>query len=251
MDSCLLKKEVDWSLLTAGLTLPNSLNDIFGIRKGRLIKKGESKKIFFLFCGKAYTVKVTNVNFDPKFNRKTDTLQIRYSQNGPFAQALQQHFCKSYNYLKESRDKKSYGKRAMLKLPDEHKEYLLFYSSGINDLYQLDSIKVSESGNGSEVNENTMPEEKDDSEVGDIDFEDVNEVGENYTEIDKICNYIDMIQQELGEYEKVYITKHEETFNIDNLEESKAAMRETYLMLRQIRKYQETIEKVKEEVKAF
>ena len=50
-------------------------------------------------CGKAlrHLEEIGNafievINFSPKFNRKKDTLQIRYSKNGNLAKALQGYF---------------------------------------------------------------------------------------------------------------------------------------------------------------
>lgn len=42
-----------------------------------------------------YDAKIVNVNFNPKFNRKTDVLQIRYPKNGALAQELQRIYAAS------------------------------------------------------------------------------------------------------------------------------------------------------------
>ena len=90
------KKEVDWSLLHEGFTLPFDNQVVFGQIMGRFLKGGESKDITLYLNGKSYKAKITNVNFDPKFKRKKDTLQIRYSKNDELARALQAYFSKSY-----------------------------------------------------------------------------------------------------------------------------------------------------------
>lgn len=79
------KKEVDWSLLMEGLTLPIDNQVVFGQVMGRFLKRGESKDINLYLYGKSYKAKIVNVKFDPKFKRKKDTLQIRYSRNGELA----------------------------------------------------------------------------------------------------------------------------------------------------------------------
>lgn len=92
------KKEVDWSLLQEGLTLPFDNQVVFGQIMGRFLRRRESKDITLYLNGKSYKAKITNVNFDPKFKRKKDTLQIRYSNNGELAKALQAYFSKSYQF---------------------------------------------------------------------------------------------------------------------------------------------------------
>ena len=44
-DSYVYQKEVDWSLLTEGLTLPIKEQVVFGQIMGRFLEKGESKPI--------------------------------------------------------------------------------------------------------------------------------------------------------------------------------------------------------------
>ena len=47
------KKEVDWSLLMEGLTLPVDNQVVFGQIMGRFIQRGESKDITLYLEGKA------------------------------------------------------------------------------------------------------------------------------------------------------------------------------------------------------
>ena len=70
------KKEVDWSLLMEGLTLPVDNQVVFGQIMGRFLAKGESKEINLYLNGKSYKAKIVNVNFDKKFNRKKDTMRV-------------------------------------------------------------------------------------------------------------------------------------------------------------------------------
>ena len=66
-ESYVYKKEVDWSLLTEGLTLPVENQVVFGQIMGRFMAKGESKPIKLYLEGKEYDAKVVNVNFSSKF----------------------------------------------------------------------------------------------------------------------------------------------------------------------------------------
>lgn len=123
------KKEVDWSLLQEGLTLPFDNQVIFGQVMGRFLNRGESKDITLYLNGKSYKAQIRNVNFDPKFKRKKDTLQIRYSKNGELAKALQTYFSKSYQFIKTTREMREPGDRTMIRLPEECKEYLAIYTT--------------------------------------------------------------------------------------------------------------------------
>ena len=80
MEGCneyVYKQEINWSLLTEGITLPVENQVVFGRIMNRYLTKGEQKPIKIFLNGKSYDAKVVNVNFDKKFNRKTDVIQIR------------------------------------------------------------------------------------------------------------------------------------------------------------------------------
>ena len=141
-DEYVYKKEVDWSLLMEGLTLPVDNQVVFGQIMGRFIQRGESKDITLYLEGKAYHAKIVNVNFDPKFKRKKDTYQIRYSKNGELARALQAYFFKSFQFIKTTRENRDPSDRSMIKLPDEYKEYLALYTTEYDDSYILEPILV-------------------------------------------------------------------------------------------------------------
>ncbi|MCF0134424.1 MAG: HNH endonuclease [Blautia sp.] len=141
-DEYVYKKEVDWSLLMEGLTLPVDNQVVFGQIMGRFIHRGETKDITLYLEGKSYSAKIVNVNFDPRFKRKKDTYQIRYSRNGDLAKALQVYFAKSYQFIKAARDNRDPTDRKMIKLPDEYKEYLAIYTTEYDDSYILEPILV-------------------------------------------------------------------------------------------------------------
>lgn len=139
-DEYVYKKEVDWSLLMEGLTLPVDNQVIFGQVMGRFLQRGESKKITLYLGGNSYQAKIVNVNFNSKFNRKKDTYQIRYSKNGDLSKALQTYFVKSYRFIKAKRNNRDPSDRRMIKLPEEYKEYLAIYTTEYDDSYVLEPI---------------------------------------------------------------------------------------------------------------
>ncbi|WP_088227374.1 HNH endonuclease [Desulfosporosinus sp. FKB] len=134
------KKEVDWSLLKEGLTLPVDNQVVFGRNIDRLLSRGESRNITLYLDGQSYKAKITNVNFDPKFNRRKDTLQIMYSPNGELSNALKSHFIKSYQFICAKRQIREAGDRTMIHLPDDCKEYLAIYTTEYEDTYLLETI---------------------------------------------------------------------------------------------------------------
>ena len=63
----ILRKDIDYSLLTAGITLPVNTFDIFWQYVGRELQRGESADIRIIVDNKTYECKLYNVNF----NRET------------------------------------------------------------------------------------------------------------------------------------------------------------------------------------
>lgn len=90
--------------------------------------------------GKSYEAKIVNVDFDPKFRRKKDTLQIRYQRDGELAKSLQACFYRSSHYIKEIRENRDPSMRSMIKVHDEMKEYLAIYTTEYDDCYVLETI---------------------------------------------------------------------------------------------------------------
>jgi 5-methylcytosine-specific restriction enzyme A len=134
------KTEVNWSLLTEGLTLPVENQVIFARNMGKFLQRGEVKPINVYLNGKKYAAQIRNVNFNARFNRIKDTLQIRYSRNGELARALQAGFLKSFNFIRLQRDVRTKEDRTMIKLPEEFKEYLAIYTTEYEDTYIFESI---------------------------------------------------------------------------------------------------------------
>lgn len=81
------RKEVDWSLLMEGVTLPYDTESVFGQIMGRFFERGECKKIFLYLNGRSYEAKIVNVHNSVEKIKK-DALQIRYPKNSEFSKAL-------------------------------------------------------------------------------------------------------------------------------------------------------------------
>ncbi len=124
-----------------GLTLPVDNQVVFGRIMNRYLQRGESKSISILLNGKSYKAKIVNVNFSERFNRKKDTLQIRYPANGELAQALQGVFSVSYNFIKTEKQLREPGNRKRIVLPEDCKEYLAIYTTEYDDTYVFEAIQ--------------------------------------------------------------------------------------------------------------
>ncbi len=138
------KKEVDWSLLMEGLTIPVENQVVFSTIAGRFLKKGESKDIRVYLNGVSYSAKIKNVNFDKKFKRKSDVVQIRYTRNGELSKAIQNAFPKSYSYLFNMRQAREMGDRSIIRMPASDKEYIAIYTTEYDDSYIFETISKSD-----------------------------------------------------------------------------------------------------------
>ena len=138
------KTEVNWSLLIEGLTLPVDNQVIFARNMGKFLQRGESKPINIYLDGKSYEAQIRNVDFDARFKRVKDTLQIRYPRNGDLARALQTGFIQSYNYFLSQRQIRAQGDRTIIRLPNEMKEYLAIYTTVNEDTYVFETITTGE-----------------------------------------------------------------------------------------------------------
>ena len=133
------KKEIDWSTLMEGFTLPLDNQVIFLRNMENFLQRGQSKIIHFFMNGKTYDAKIVNMNNSVE-KRKKDAYQIRYPRNGELSQALQQYFFKSMSYIKMIRESRDPKDRSYIKLPDGLKEYLAIYTTEYEDTFLLEPI---------------------------------------------------------------------------------------------------------------
>lgn len=141
-DSYIYKKEVDWSLLVDGFTIPVDNQIIFGRNMGRFIARGEKKTIKIVLMAKAYGARIVNVNFDQSKYKRKDVYQIRYSKGSELAVALQSLFIESYQYFINKRNIRGKQRGPMIKLPEDQKEYLVLYTTEYEDTYVAEAITV-------------------------------------------------------------------------------------------------------------
>mgnify|MGYP003481800355 FL=1 len=98
--SYIYKKEVDWSVLREGFSIPVSIQMIFKERIKNYLKRGEKRDIKVILDNNTYQVKFINQAFDEqKYPGHADILQIRYSPQNPFVIRPREIFKASFNYL--------------------------------------------------------------------------------------------------------------------------------------------------------
>lgn len=140
-NSYVYKKEVDWSLLHQGLSIPLNIQIVFQNNISRFIQRGQSKEIFLVLDGNSYKANLVNQKFDnTKYPDHKDILQIRYNPNSEIAVKLKSIFSDSYKYIRDKREYSEGGQRSYIKIPDEKKEYLAVYTTQYEDTYLVECI---------------------------------------------------------------------------------------------------------------
>ena len=145
------KKEVDWSLLHDGISIPCSNQVVFGQIMGRFLKRGESKDITLYFCGNSYKAKIYNLGIDERHKHKSDIVQIRYRPHSEIARMLRLCFSKSYQYLSAAREARQEGDHSLIKVPEDIREYLAIYTTEYDDTYLMEPIVAEETSSLMEI----------------------------------------------------------------------------------------------------
>lgn len=134
----ILRKDIDYSLLTAGITLPVNTFDIFWQYVGRELQRGESTDIRIIVDNKTYECKLYNVNFNREtYSNHKDVLQLRYSATSPIALKLQSIFTDSYNYFKQQRELPE-NKYKPIRLPAGINEYIILTATNVHRTFIMD-----------------------------------------------------------------------------------------------------------------
>lgn len=135
------KKEVDWSVLHQGVSIPVTIQVVFQNSINKFLARGQSKDIFLVLEGKNYKAKLVNQKFDErKYPNRKDILQIRYHPYNEIAERLRQIFAASYTYILKQRNSLFGNQRKFIKIPEEQKEYLAIYTTNYPDTYLLECI---------------------------------------------------------------------------------------------------------------
>lgn len=142
-DSYIYRKEVDWSLLHEGLTIPLRLLVAFkSLLSG--YERGVGRKVTLLVDDQPFDAQLINQAFDrEKYARHADVVQIRFTMKSGLPQKLQQLFSASYEYLRSERER-ARGRKVFMRLPEDGREYLVLYATALPDVFAAEAITKTE-----------------------------------------------------------------------------------------------------------
>lgn len=147
--SYVYKKEVDWSTLHQGVSIPVSIQVVFQSNIQNFIGRGQSRDIFIVLDGNTYKAKLVNQAFDTKrYPNHNDILQIRYNSESDIAVRLRDIYIASYSYISGLRGESNSQKRH-IKLSKDKQEFLAIYTTEYKDTHIFDCI-TSESNRGND-----------------------------------------------------------------------------------------------------
>ena len=139
----LFYKNVDYSVLTAGLTIPIQHQESVFSELGFTLERGQRKQIQILIDGSPYPAQIINIRFDKnKYPNHKDLLQIRYSAKSPIAQKLQEIFVYSKNQIVSQRQDSK--KLRTLDADESQKEHIAIYSAPISGRLCFDCMPIQE-----------------------------------------------------------------------------------------------------------
>lgn len=142
--SYIYTKEIDWSALHQGISIPLTIQKVFIDDINKLIPRGKTVQIKILLNGKTYSANLVNQKFDErKYPTHKDILQIRYSPQSELARYLRSIFTSSYSYLLKQRElqERQYSR---ITVPKIKKEYLAIYSTKYPATFLFDCISYEE-----------------------------------------------------------------------------------------------------------
>ncbi len=115
------RKEIDWSVLHQGISLPVDVQAYLRAR-GWGLARGESRPIELFWNGRAYPAKLTNQQIDSRPERKSDIVQIRYNPTSAIARDLRVIFSDLYQYMLTIRhnNPNNPSNESAMNHPDQH-----------------------------------------------------------------------------------------------------------------------------------
>ena len=138
----LLKKQIDWSLLTNGMTIPVEFQPLMHSLSGN-VGLGENRTIQIIIEDELYDATLNNVAFDRnRYANHKDLLQIRYSPNSSIARKLQEIFSDSCAFFSNERQKPE-NHRKQIKLPKGKDEYIALYATAMPNVFAIECFTSS------------------------------------------------------------------------------------------------------------
>jgi len=144
LDTVLLQKQVDKSVLYQGMSIPSAYQALFTERLKIQLKHGESCGIKLMLDGVLYDAQLKNQGFNQEtYARHPDVLQIRYNENSLIARKIREKFPHTLNKVAEFRENPQ-NKGKHLQINEEEREYLVLYATPERGTILVDCITDSE-----------------------------------------------------------------------------------------------------------
>lgn len=137
INTFLLKRPVDWSLLTNGFHIPTEFHELVYAMPGGRLNHGDKRGVKILIDGETFDARINNIAFDQThYPGHPDLLQIRYSQGSPIARKLQSIFVEEFQYLQAARA--NAAPRTQVQLPEVFQSEVVFYATMFADTFVLE-----------------------------------------------------------------------------------------------------------------
>lgn len=137
VNTFLLKRPVDWSLLTNGFHIPTEFHELVYAMPGGRLNHGDKRGVKILIDGETFDARINNIAFDQThYPGHPDLLQIRYSQGSPIARKLQSIFVEEFQYLQAARA--NAAPRTQVQLPEVFQSEVVFYATMFADTFVLE-----------------------------------------------------------------------------------------------------------------
>ena len=128
MSTFLLRRPIDWSLLTNGFHIPTEFHPLVYAMPGGELHHGDKRGVKILIDGEVFDARMNNIGFDQtRYPGHPDLLQIRYSPGSPIAKKLQGMFADEFEYLRIARE--NAAPRTQVQLPEEYDSEIVFYAT--------------------------------------------------------------------------------------------------------------------------
>ena len=128
MSTFLLRRPVDWSLLTNGFHIPTEFHPLVYAMPGGELHPGAKRGVKIMIDGEVLDARMNNIGFDQqRYPGHPDLLQIRYSPGSLIARKLQSMFTDEFECLKLARE--NAAPRTQVQLPEEYSSEIVFYAT--------------------------------------------------------------------------------------------------------------------------
>lgn len=143
MSTFLLRRPVDWSLLTNGFHIPTEFHPLVYAMPGGELQHGDKRGVKIMIDGEVFDARMNNIGFDQsRYPGHPDLLQIRYSPGSPIAKKLQSMFAGEFEYLRLARE--NAAPRTQVQLPEEYSSEIIFYATMQADTFIIECNHTSD-----------------------------------------------------------------------------------------------------------